>query len=265
MCLLFDQRPLRMKTISTLFLSGALLLSSCKKDNIPDVPPVNEGPTDVTEFNLGDTIEFGLTDNMVIDDDSVVLQVALNGSLTHDIDSDADGTVDFQISMNSSQSLGAGLQVFTRLTPMHANALVRSFERIDTTFLINDTVTMDQINRTYSCSRSSPFDSVVSTTQNAIKISWSNTGDLLTVMDEFHAGEVVFRRTNSSAPVPNYEPPYTVYTTTNRNCFLLPLDQLLYLGLAIRDNNGDERLGWLKLKHKWNSKIVIYESALQEL
>jgi len=254
-----------MKTISTLFLSGVLLLSSCRKDNSIDVPAVNEGPTDVSEFNIGDTIEFGLTDNMVIDDDSVVLQVALNGSLTHDIDSDADGTVDLQISMNSSQSLGAGLQVFTRLTPMHANAQIRSFERIDTTFLINDTVTVDRMDRTYSCSRSSPFDSVLSTAQNAIKVVWSNTGDLLTAMDEFHADEVVFRRTNYSAPVPNYEPPYTVYTTTNRDCFLLPLDQLLYLGIAIRDANGGERLGWLKLRHKWNSKIVIYERALQQL
>lgn len=252
-----------MRTISTLLLSGALLLSSCKKDNIPDVPPVNEGPADVTEFNLGDTIEFGLTDNMVIDSDSIVIQGILNNTVTHDMDVDGDGTLDFQIRLVLSMSPGMGSQIAQYLTPLHANAAIHGLHRTDTTFLHNDTASATLIQRTYSCSRIAATDPVVSTSPNIPKFSWSNSGDLLTTAAGFVAEEVKLYQTNGSAPIPNYEPPYTINTYYNRNCFLLPADQVVYIGVTLLDGNGGARLGWLKVKR--GAHFVIYERAVQEL
>lgn len=245
-------------------LFGAILLSACTKDHLPDLPPVNEGPTDVSEFNLGDTIEFGLTDNMLIANDSVVLQSIMNNTVTHDMDVDGDGTLDFQIRLVLSQSPGSGIQSSHYLTPLHANATIHGLLRTDTTFLHNDTASATLIQRTYSCSRMAATDPVANTLPNVPKFSWSNSGDLLCTTAGFVAEEVKLYQTDGFSPVPNYEPPYMINTYYKRNCFLLPADQVVYIGINLLDGNGGVRLGWLKVKRGGGS-FVIYERALQVL
>ena len=252
-----------MKTYCVLLFAAIILISSCKKDNIPDVPPVNEGPTDVSEFNLGDTIEFGLTDNMLIDNDSVVLQNLAEGTVIHEMDLDADGTIDFQIRLTLSISLGYGAQSFSNLIPQHANATIHGLQLNDTNFVHNDTLSATLIQRTYSCERLALTDTFNSTTPNVTKVRWSNSGDLLTTTDQFYSEAVKLSASNAYGSVQTHEPPYTINRIVNRQCFVLPSFQVVYIGIAMLDGNGGVRLGWLKVKS--GGTFVCYERALQEL
>ena len=253
-----------MKTSSILILCTFLLSTSCRKDiAIEDDPGIDPSPM-TSIANIGDTIEFGLVDNMLIDSDSIVLQPGINQSLTHNMDVDADGVTDFQIFMQTSVSLGAGFQAYSFMRSVHPNATVRGLLRPDTTFVHDDTVSVDNIiHRVYSCRRVGPLDPISSIVPDVTKILPFQSGDELTVMDAFYADTIALRRTNYSSPVPNYEPPYQIQTTGDSDCFLLPLGEVVYIGFAMMDGSGSERLGWWKLNHVTASRIVIYEQAIQ--
>ena len=253
-----------MKTSHILIFCACILGTSCQKDIVlEDHSGVDPSP--VTSIaNIGDTITFGLVDNMLIEGDSIVLQPGINQSLMHAMDVDADGVTDFQIFMQTSVSLGAGFQAFSLIRSVHPNATVRGLLRPDTTFVHDDTVSANNIiHRVYSCRREGPFDTISSIVPDVTKILAFQSGNMLTAMDVFYADTIALRRTNYSSPVPTYEPPYQIQTTADSDCFLLPLGEVVYIGFAMLDGNGGERLGWWKLDQVTSSKIVIYEQAIQ--
>ncbi|HQV53583.1 MAG: hypothetical protein IPI00_07870 [Flavobacteriales bacterium] len=252
-----------MKNSSILIFCAIILSTSCRKEHgIED--PAGSGPSPVqTTINVGDTITFGLVDNMLINGDSVVLEPMINQSVTHDMDVDADGITDFQIFLQTNFSMGGGFQAYSVLTSQHANATLRSFQRSDTSFVHDDTVSVSMIHRVYSCRRLALVDQISSIVPNVTKILWFHTDYMLTSEDAFYADAIQLRRTNSGVSTPNYEPPYQIVSETINDCFLLPLGEVLYIGFAMVDGNGSERLGWWKLNHVTASRIVIYEQAIQ--
>lgn len=217
------------------------------------------------------------------DDDTaykVDFNITLNGQYyeepdTLDIDVDGDGISDVRLSSETWGSPGVGTHPRSTIASLHSGCLLLGFhendtiyKRVYTNITHQDTVTTISISTYYSCYRVTETDSVSDIRYNQFEITPLSSTDELNMSGDFRSDTVILVDEGWS-----YSLPFTTgygtdtiiktYFSYSGECGYFPQNEIKYIGVKL-NNNGTDRLGWIKLSILDKKIITILEAGLLE-
>ena len=259
-----------------LALLSISLISSCKKDPVPNNDQNNDQPTD-TIPNGNDTIpvvidgiHFGDTTGMIVTTYNTIMGFDEHW-LPFILDLDGDGTDDIKIETYYDGPLAIGQ--FQELTlhclngqmqiSIHGESVEKeSFSHRDTTTTTYNDWTQIIYNYTYStCGKIEENDPVSTTT--VFEITANDFNDHLCLEDHFQYtnSTFLFREDIEYTLMdsPNEEEQIVTGSHTKHiyHCWNFPTDEEKYIGFKLT-KNGTSRLGWLKIMlcPTWDGRVV---------
>ncbi|MCR5038781.1 MAG: hypothetical protein K6A94_05540 [Bacteroidales bacterium] len=259
-----------------LALLSISLISSCKKDPVPNNDQNNDQPTD-TIPNGNDTIpvvidgiHFGDTMGMIVTTYNTIMRFDEHW-LPFILDLDGDGTDDIKIETYYDGPLAIGQ--FQELTlhclngqmqiSIHGESVEKeSFSHRDTTTTTYNDWTQIIYNYTYStCGKIEENDPVSTTT--VFEITANDFNDHLCLEDHFQYtnSTFLFREDIEYTLMdsPNEEEQIVTGSHTKHiyHCWNFPTDEEKYIGFKLT-KNGTSRLGWLKIMlcPTWDGRVV---------
>lgn len=245
------------------------IISACTKDTIKT-----------------DTIVFGNATGMKITiPDSTTFHGAI-GLSYYSIDVNEDGVEDLQLStkLMGSAALGHGRVIELKCTNEHIALYGEIIEQekyshIDSTFWYYyepyfpqyDSICVIHIYETYTCERIDESDRILGTTEK-LSLYDKDAGDTLCKDDSFSTFDVILKdwgyTIDYDEPGGNGADTIIYYTDFVKNdCDYFPLEVEKYIGYKYTDNDGTERIGWIKISLESNSvdywgKLI--ETAIQQ-
>ena len=270
-----------------LALLSISLISSCKKDPVPNNDQNNDQPTD-TIPNGNDTIpvvidgiHFGDTMGMIVTTYDTIMGFDEHW-LPFILDLDGDGTDDIKIETYYDGPLAIGkFQELTlhclngqMHTSIHGESVEKeSYSHRDTTTTTYNDWTQIIYNYTYStCGKIEENDPVSTTT--VFEITANDFNDHLCLEDHFQYtnSTFLFREDIEYTLMdsPNEEEQIVTGSHTKHiyHCWNFPTDEEKYIGFKLT-KNGTSRLGWLKIMlcPTWDGRVVntkLIEIAIEE-
>lgn len=259
-----------------LALLSISLISSCKKDPVPNNDQNNDQPTD-TIPNGNDTIpvvidgiHFGDTMGMIVTTYNTIMEFDEHW-LPFILDLDGDGTDDIKIETYYDGPLAIGqFQELTlhclngkMHTSIHGESVEKeSYSHRDTTTTTYNDWTQIIYNYTYStCGKIEENDPVSTTT--VFEITANDFNDHLCLEDHFQYtnSTFLFREDIEYTLMdsPNEEEQIVTGSHTKHiyHCWNFPTDEEKYIGFKLT-KNGTSRLGWLKIMlcPTWDGRVV---------
>ena len=256
--------------ISTLTFMAIAIVSSCKKDPIPN----NNEPS-------SDTIHFGDTTGMIITTYDTIME--FDDWHPFILDLNNDGINDIKIEtvfdgpmMIDHQTLT--LYCLNNYTKLLGEAIEKeSYAYLDTIYNVvpnwDDTtmVVMATCNHTYStCGKTTENDQVY--TSQVFEVSANDFNDTFSKDDNFQSENIkLFRQDIDYGTMLDYETADTIFLSHQNyiyHCWNFPTDVEKYIGFKFK-RNDKSYLGWLKIKLQstWEGKVVnteLIETAIQK-
>lgn len=255
-----------------LFIS-LLFLFSCKKEKFLDPEYL---------INRGDSIIIGDTTNMIVRHYNVTLYPYCWPGCTQEFpfDINSDGVTDFSFNLGVGYSSGCGSTYQSDIFCLNNNLKINIFYRNDTLYLQQDTTiksyvtatlnVLVEIINTFKLNNSLPNDLIDTIYKNKKRVTPFKQNDILDKSLLYKSDSVLLNLIPCAQPfqVPTSRisndtlfQTYTYYKTTI-DCF--PRNKIQYIGFTFADINGKTKLGWIKLDHRSNSTIILYETAIQK-
>jgi len=254
-----------MSTYWKFFLSTTLffLLFSCEEEN--------------RESNSREYLSMGVYETMEVISYDTLLAGGYNEMVSMDLDVNHDNIYDFQISSKIWGSPGLGMHPLTVIKSLDPGSMlsVRTFD--DTIYVRysiyiyygENGVPVSIYNSTsYFCGIPESTDSIFSIEPDQIAINYYSKGESISNSDEFRSVEIELSDDQSAyteGPVSNIDGDtlryWSVFSYTS--CNSVPNDQVVYFGTKIQ-NNGETKLGWIKLVLIREAEVLVLETAIQE-
>lgn len=259
-----------------LALLSISLISSCKKDPIPNNDQNNNQPTDTIPA-VTDVLYFGDSTGMIVttynsvmefDDNSRPLLLDLNGDGADDIKIET--IYDGPLAIGEYQTLTLYC-LNSRIELLGDSIVKESYSHRDTTITTNNGWTTTTYGYTFStCDKIDETDYVGNA--KVFELTACDANDPLSLNDHFQSAEFkIFRENYSYSLYYPDEATQTVMGNHNKyiyDCWNFPTDEEKYIGFKLT-RNGTSRLGWLKIMlcPTWDGRVVntkLIEVAIEE-
>jgi hypothetical protein len=212
-----------------------------------------------------DSILVGDNLNMIINNyDTILYRNSFSGDnpsfIQFDIDINNDSTKDFRFIVYDMATLGSVTNNYSEILSLDFNCFIYGITQTDTTFLYTEYIN-DSEYLYYSCFRISEDDVIFNIILNQPKLIPKYVGEYLYINDSFISDTAYLVG-------PKYVNIYRVgqmtlnYEYHTFNCKDIPSDEVLYLGIKIKDSIST-KLGWIKLC-VINEKPIIIGSGIQK-
>lgn len=230
---------------------------------------------EIRQMNSGDSIEIGNYTNMSVISYDSLFYGSYNELKYLDLDLNEDEIFDYRFTSEIWGSPGMGMHPRVQMLSLHPDCQMNGFLARDTVFFHSsyDTIYSENfypvninIYTTYSCKRVDSADSILSISQDNFKINYLDAGDHLWKSELFKADTII---KNDNSPI--LDPIEYVegliirrFNYYNNFCYSFPEEEIKYLGFMLADGDKEEKLGWIKCSILSNSKVLIFETAIQE-
>ncbi len=247
-----------MDTVRFLTIIITVFLISCEKDNIIR-------KSDIT---------FGDYTNMIVTNHDTILVGGYHDTQKLDIDIDNDNVKDIRLISEIWGSPGLGQNPCSKIWSLHDKMLINGYFTNDTSFLNRSTRIFSGPNNTteiyeyynYTCHQIDESDSILHIYYDMFKLLPMDRGNPLNMNDSFKADSITLIDDWYGNPyTQEYYGTDTVLFKVNtfyNDCNVFPLDVIKYIGFKLEDE-GESRLGWIKLSVIDKFKVILLETAIQ--
>lgn len=241
-----------------IFLAAFILLIGCEKESLPG--SIIPGDYSDMSISIYDTVFYG----------------GYHALKNLDLDINRDGTPDIRFMSEIWGSPGMGQHPRSALMCLHENIRLHGTLTVDTLFLSSSSyteVTQESITkiysyRTFTYLRVDQSDSIITIFPEGFRLLPLNKGDKINNADVFATDSIPISShyfCNMIYPVSIGQDSilYESQCSLN-NRYTFPEEKIKYLGLQIEEE-GNMRLGWIKLSVNDYYKIYLLETAIQEI
>ena len=222
-----------------------------------------------------DEIMIGDYSNMIVNSYDINLNAGVLTEYTEfslDIDRDSNNDIALRCGYVHGWS-SWGSYRFSEIRSLHKNALILGFYKTDTIFLNRETYKHStsqgtQISEYYNhtCFRKDPTDSILEIISDNFKVFPKDKGSILSNSEVFKSDTIKLIQSELShfESIPISDTLFIINNYVSYNdCQSFSQDEIKYIGIKL-EQDGNVKLGWIKIIVSDIHKIILFESAIHE-